>query len=1160
MACHFVALRRQCRHTALIFGISIAGAIAIIQRTAIAQIAPDRSLGHESSILSPDVLTEQGLIDRIDGGAIRGPNLFHSFSEFNIEKGQRVYFANPTVIETIVSRVTGSNPSNLLGMLGILGDASLFFINPNGIVFGENAVLDINGSLLLSTAERVPFDSGYAFSAVTANAPPVLSTSAPIAGLESWLPQSGHIQTTTPLGSPENLTLSAANIDIGSSLSANGEINVVATDQLKISDRVTMPVRVSAGEGLLLQGTRALHLSTLSHPSSGITSGGAMILRSDAPIVGDALFRAGGPIRAERVDGRLGQLVSDGDPVFETAGDFAAEGYTGASLQILAGGSVTIPGDISIDSAGTPFNDSTVELSNGTALTLQGTTEPTVDIRAGTTQFFDRPNQSDRPTSANIDIGTIVNPTGTVYLTNRFAPNSGLTGNIMVGEISTADMSGGGDVILDAQGQITFDSIDVSGGDGAAFDFESNGLDVFGGDGGDVTLLAGGDIVMPLQSFLTSYGLRGGRITLVSDTAIRQEEGPPGAEFSELSTIETLGVGRGRNGDVLVSAPQIEIEGNIFVDTYGSGRSGDLTITGNSLIANQASLNTDTFFGSGNAGNIFIRVDSLNLRRSQLASNSISFEGGTTGTVTIEADTIAATEGAQIGSFSFINGAARDVLVTANDISLSGFDVEEGQFFPSAIVSTLLEAAVGRSGRVTINTQTLRILDGAKVGTSSFGQGDAGTTTVNASDAIVVDGAVLVELDMETDVEPSSISSELFEGATGQGGTVHINTPSLSVTNGGLVSALSLGEGPAGAVNIQASEQLLVEGIAPFVALGGQNQTSQISVLSGANSSDAAGSLTIQGNTIEIAEGARVTAASQGEGAGGNISIHGRTLALEREGLISAETTGTTGGDIQLQLSDVVSMTGGSRISATAGTAGQGGDGGNIRIDSTFVTAEANGNNDITANAFEGQGGSVDITAVSILGLTARSRVELESLVGTTNPEQLDPMNLPSSDITAISQANPSLNGVVIIRSPDVDPSRDTIDLPADMVDASRLIAQGCAADGVLAQELGSLIVTGRGGLPQVPSDRLSYPTLVLDWDRFEADEGTSREPRELNDRQNSTTKRPHNQRLEEPLPLVEVQALTRRADGTVILSAEHPERPPWRHDNPLATCVSVIP
>ena len=131
-----------------------------------AQITPDESLGNESSVVTPNVEIKGKTADRIDGGAIRESNLFHSFSEFNVGEGQNVYFANPNNIENIFTRVTGNNPSNILGTLGVDGAANLLLLNPNGILFGKNSSLDIEGSFFGTTAESLIFRDGAEFSAV----------------------------------------------------------------------------------------------------------------------------------------------------------------------------------------------------------------------------------------------------------------------------------------------------------------------------------------------------------------------------------------------------------------------------------------------------------------------------------------------------------------------------------------------------------------------------------------------------------------------------------------------------------------------------------------------------------------------------------------------------------------------------------------------------------------------------------------------------------------------------------------------------------------------------------------------------------------------------------------------------------------------------------
>ncbi len=134
-------------------------------------VIPDDTLGAESSIVTPlDANT-----DRIDGGALRDAVLFHSFEGFSIPEGHRVYFANPELVNTIFSRVTGDDPSRLFGTLGVLGEADLLFLNPNGVLFGPNAELDLRGAFTATTGTGVVLPGGEVFSAVEPEAVPLLT-------------------------------------------------------------------------------------------------------------------------------------------------------------------------------------------------------------------------------------------------------------------------------------------------------------------------------------------------------------------------------------------------------------------------------------------------------------------------------------------------------------------------------------------------------------------------------------------------------------------------------------------------------------------------------------------------------------------------------------------------------------------------------------------------------------------------------------------------------------------------------------------------------------------------------------------------------------------------------------------------------------------------
>jgi len=120
-------------------------AIASSGNYAWGQIASDNTLGSESSLVTSPI---PGAF-LIKGGATRGTNLFHSFSEFSVPTLGIAYFNNVGEIQNIVSHVTGGSISNIDGLIAANGTANLFLLNP---VEAQEWVINDKGQVVLTSS------------------------------------------------------------------------------------------------------------------------------------------------------------------------------------------------------------------------------------------------------------------------------------------------------------------------------------------------------------------------------------------------------------------------------------------------------------------------------------------------------------------------------------------------------------------------------------------------------------------------------------------------------------------------------------------------------------------------------------------------------------------------------------------------------------------------------------------------------------------------------------------------------------------------------------------------------------------------------------------------------------------------------------------------
>ncbi|NJM69603.1 MAG: filamentous hemagglutinin N-terminal domain-containing protein [Scytonema sp. RU_4_4] len=509
-----------------------------------------------------------------------------------------------------------------------------------------------------------------------------------------------------------------------------------------------------------------------------------------------------------------------------------------------------------------------------------------------------------------------------------------------------------------------------------------------------------------------------------------------------------------------------------------------------------------------------------------------------------------------------VNGSEISSIVDASSQDGGGNIQVQGKSVELNGNRTLLRTAttgIGNGGDLTINTGKLIIQDGAEVLTFTIGEGAGGKLTVNASESVELIGSY-------TEPNPNGTSSSgLFSTtfAAGKAGDTIINTKRLRTQDGAQVSAGSTGmlqnnskqvipaTGNGGNLTVNASES---------VELTGTSTTgTPSSLFTSTQGYGDAGKLTIITGQLIVRNGSTVTVSSQARkdliypenarnllGKAGELNISARSILLDNQGKITSETDTGQGGNITLQVQDLLLLRRNSQISTNAGKVQAIGDGGNITINapSGFIVAKPQENSDITANAFTGSGGRVQINATSIFGIAPRSREDLARQLETNDPTKLDPQNLLTSDITAISQTNPTLNGLVNINTPDVDVNRGLINLPVEPEEPR--LAQGC--DAGVARNQSEFIITGRGGIPPNPREVLRSNVVQVDWVSLEGDanylSGTSSRKTQ---RQRSQVNAQKFQNVNKKSwnEIVEAQGWVMDSNGDVILVAQAPTTTP---------------
>lgn len=485
----------------------------------------------------------------------------------------------------------------------------------------------------------------------------------------------------------------------------------------------------------------------------------------------------------------------------------------------------------------------------------------------------------------------------------------------------------------------------------------------------------------------------------------------------------------------------INLSGRSLLNSSGVG-SSEVHIRGDRVTFENGSAIFAATLGNRQAGEISIEAQQLNLNSNSTITaiafipETLAFLGGRSANINLKTDKLTVDD-AFIGSFSIGRGETGNITVRSTDfVNLIRTPAIEG--LPIGIFSVTTGANKG--GDITIQTRQLTATDGAQVATATAGIGQGGTVFVNASD-------VEASGESANGKFPSGIYASSF--GFGAAGNVNINTQRLTVLDGANVSTFTRG-GQGGTVNVIAPD---------FVRVIGSAATSKVpsDISADTLGEQAAGNVLIETGQLIVGDRGRISATTfipLGTGAAGNIEIEAQSIYLDNQGTIATDTRSGAFGNIEIQ-SPILFLRRGSQITTNAQETASGG---NIEINTRFLIAVPNENSDITANAIQGRGGNINITAQGIFGTQIRE-----------SPT-------PLSDITASSEFG--TEGVVAIDAPDLNPNRTLVNLPTQTITTE--VVQACTPSPNRAQS--EFVITGRGGLPPTPSEVLSNEAIEVDW------------------------------------------------------------------------------
>lgn len=825
--------------------------LAILNLTAIdrvnAQIIPDSTLPSNSLVNSVDSF------HIIQGGTRAGDNLFHSFEQFSIPTDNLARFENSIDIDNIITRVTGNAISEIDGTIQTQGSANLIFLNPNGILFGSNAKLDIGGSFLGSTASSVIFADGTEFGITNVQTTPLLTISVPI-GL-----QYGGAESSI------RLVGSSLNVSTGNSLLLLGGEVILDKAQL-VAPGGRVELGSVAGTGIVGLDSRSnnLHFNFTED-----------LIRGDISINNESLI----DVMTEPLNGDINTIeVGQDNSIIINARNFemtgksqlrSGLGLVGSGFLVdaarLSGRNIDIfTGDVNI--INDFFNNLSVEeywslFSGVDSIGANGIPTGNIDIHATENLRIEQSSIGSQVETQSPGNGNDIH----LQARSIELENANL-------KTQSEGFGNSGSIRLNSEESMQIQSSNIL----------SEVTNIGRGNSGNVEIISNGSINSNFSQVQIDSQGRGdlGFLSIFSQHGFNVINSSLGLNVGSFTSISL--------GSIDITSNSVLAENSrFFIENAGSapglslaGNPGNLNFTiRENLVLDQSEVTNVVFAGSEASTGITIDANSVELNNnSVLAVRVIDGLSPITGSIEIIAPEYVTLSESRL-STSTTSGSGGDILIETGAFQISNNSVLDAENVSS------FENSFG--GTIAVETNTLEMRDGGRILSSTSGNGRAGNINLDVSDRL--------------NIESSDILANANSESTGRGGNIaigdRISPRQIAMRDNASIAVNSDGQGDAGDIAIRGNFLLL----------------DRDSLISAETATQEGGNITLQTQNLQLRNRSNIstTAGKAGAGGnGGNIDIDTTLLVSipQENSDITANAFEGNGGNVNITTQGILGM------------------------------------------------------------------------------------------------------------------------------------------------------------------------------------------------------------------------------------------------------------